>query len=97
MDDDFVLSNENFTKIEMPNAKGFIPNIEGKDGVKNVKTFLSDGKNIGAIGSRCMKIVKMMGQSLCVEDPRTEIDPPLVKLETFQRRKIQYSSRSRGL
>ncbi len=88
MDDDFVLSNENFTKIKMPNEKGFIPNIDGKDGVKNVKAFLSDGKNIGAIGTRCMKDCKDDGAKLVVvTNPRTEIDPPLSQVRDLPKKK----------
>jgi cytochrome c len=88
MDDDFVLSNENFTKIKMPNEKGFIPNIDGPDGVKNVKAFLSDGKNIGAIGKRCMKDCEDDGAKLVVvKDPRTDVNPPFSEVRDLPKKK----------
>jgi cytochrome c len=58
MGDDFVLSKENFSKIEMPNKDGFYPNINGADGVENMRKFFKDGKNYGAVGKRCMKDCK---------------------------------------
>lgn len=58
MGDDFVLSKENFSKIEMPNKDGFYPNINGADGVENMRKFFKDGKNYGAVGKRCMKNCK---------------------------------------
>ena len=58
MGDDFVLSKENFTKIKMPNRDGFYPDINGKDGVENVRKFFQDPKNFGAVGKRCMKDCK---------------------------------------
>jgi len=88
MDDDFVLSNENFTKIKMPNEKGFIPNIDGPDGVKNVKAFLSDGKNIGAVGKRCMKDCEDDGAKLVVvKDPRTDVSPPFGETRDLPKKK----------
>jgi cytochrome c len=45
----------------MPNENGFYPNIDGPNGVENVKKFFSDRpKNIGA-GKRCMKNCKDPG------------------------------------
>jgi len=61
IDDEFILSNKNFVKITMPNEKGFYPNIDGKDGIENVRKFFSERKkNIGA-GTRCMKNCKDPG------------------------------------
>lgn len=58
MEDEDVLSKENFLKIKMPNRDGFYPNIDGKDGVENVRKFFADKKNFGAVGVRCMKDCK---------------------------------------
>jgi len=55
LDDDFVLSKDNFLKIVMPNKDGFIPKVEGKDGLENVRKFYDDGKNFGGNKTRCMK------------------------------------------
>jgi len=61
MDDEFVLSKENFLKIDMPNKNGFYPNIDGKDGIENIRKFFADGKNYGAVGKRCMSNCKDPG------------------------------------
>ncbi len=54
VDDEFVLNQDNFMKIEMPNKDGFIPKIDGKDGLENVRKFYNDYSNYGN-GTRCMK------------------------------------------
>jgi len=88
MDEDFVLSNENFTKIKLPNEKGFIPNIDGPDGIKNVKAFLSDGKNTGAVGVRCMKDCKDdNAKAVVVNDPRTDVNPPFAQAKDLPPKK----------
>ncbi|ABB45333.1 Diheme cytochrome c SoxD [Sulfurimonas denitrificans DSM 1251] len=48
------LNQDNFKKIVMPNRDGFYPNIDGPNGVENVKAFYKDPKNFGAVGVRCM-------------------------------------------
>ncbi len=49
------LNQDNFKKIVMPNRKGFYPDIDGPNGVENVRKFYQNPKNFGAIGTRCMK------------------------------------------
>ena len=54
VDDEYVLNREKFMKIVMPNRNGFYPNIDGPNGVENVRAFFADrAKNIGA-GTKCM-------------------------------------------
>jgi cytochrome c len=48
------LNQDNFKKIVMPNRDGFYPNIDGPDGVENVRAFFAEPKNFGAVGTRCM-------------------------------------------
>jgi len=55
LDDDFVLSKKNFLKIIMPNKDGFVPKIDGKNGLDNVRKFYDNPKNFGANKTRCMK------------------------------------------
>lgn len=55
LDDDYVLDKEKLKKLVMPNVKGFYPEVNGKDGVANMKKFLSDPKNYGTPTKRCMK------------------------------------------
>jgi len=55
LDDEYVLNREKFLKIVMPNKDGFIPKIDGKNGLENVRKFYDDGKNFGGNKERCMK------------------------------------------
>ncbi len=55
LDDDYVLTKEKLMKLHMPNEKGFYPDVNGKDGVANMKKFLSNPKNYGTPTKRCMK------------------------------------------
>ena len=55
LDDDYVLNRENFLKIVMPNVDGFVPKINGKDGLENVRKFYNNPKNFGGNKTRCMK------------------------------------------
>jgi cytochrome c len=55
LDDEFVLGKDNFLKIVMPNKDGFVPKIEGKDGLENARKFYDNPKNFGGIKTRCMK------------------------------------------
>jgi cytochrome c len=56
--DDYVLNREKFLKIKMPNRDGFIPKIDGKDGLKNTRAFYTNPSNFGGIkinpSDRCM-------------------------------------------
>jgi cytochrome c len=82
MEDEFVLSKENFSKIEMPNKDGFYPNIDGKDGVENVRKFFANGKNYGAVGVRCMSDCKDPGMNgapakvMRIENELKDVQPP---------------------
>ncbi len=82
MDDEFVLSKENFLKIEMPNKDGFYPDIDGKDGIENVRKFFADGKNYGAVGKRCMSNCKDPGMEdveatvMGIDYELTDVKPP---------------------
>ena len=55
LEDDYVLNREKFLKIVMPNKDGFIPNIDGKDGLENARKFYDNPKNFGGNKERCMK------------------------------------------
>ena len=55
LDDEYVLNREKFLKIKMPNEDGFIPKIDGKNGLENVRKFYDVPKNFGANKKRCMK------------------------------------------
>jgi len=55
LDDEFALNQDNIKKVVMPNRNGFYPNIDGPDGIENVRKFFANPKNYGAVGTRCMK------------------------------------------
>jgi len=59
VDDDYVLDQEKFAKIVMPNVDGFEPEIRGKDGIENVRAYFQVPANFGGQkvkpADRCMK------------------------------------------
>ena len=44
----FKLDREKFLQIEMPNRNGFIPDIDGPNGIENVREFYANPENFGA-------------------------------------------------
>ena len=54
LDDDYELNREKFLKLVMPNKDGFVPKIDGPEGVENARKFFNDFKNYGN-GTRCME------------------------------------------
>ncbi len=57
IDDEFIMNQEKFKSIVMPNAKGFYPNVDTpknpQQGVDNITKYLSNPSKYGA-GKRCM-------------------------------------------
>ena len=55
--DDYELDQAKFMKIVMPNKDGFVPKIDGPQGLDNARAYFNEPKNIGAktVGERCMK------------------------------------------
>jgi cytochrome c len=77
MDEDFELNKENFLKIEMPNKDGFYPNVDGPDGVENMRKFFQDPKNFGAQTERCMKDCKDDGAKIMrIGIEMKDVQPP---------------------
>jgi cytochrome c len=76
MDDEYVLNREKLLKVVLPNANGFYPNIDGKNGIENVRAFFANrAKNIGS-GTRCMKNCKDPGM-----DGKTEASVMKIRFE----------------
>jgi len=77
LDDEYVLDRKKFLKIKMPNKDGFVPKIEGKNGLENVRKFYDDPKNFGGNKKRCMKdcfegkpkVARIQGAGISVFDP----------------------------
>jgi cytochrome c len=79
LDDEYVLNREKFLKIKMPNEDGFIPKIDGKNGLDNIRKFYDNPKNFGANKTRCMsncfkgepKVARIIGVGI------SDYTPPL--------------------
>jgi len=59
VDEDFVLNQETFSKIVMPNKDGFEPNIKGPNALDDVRAYYANPANFGAqkiasADARCM-------------------------------------------
>jgi cytochrome c len=79
LDDEYDLDKAKFLKIVMPNKDGFVPNIDGKNGVEDVRAFYHNTANYGN-GTRCMKDCfegKPKVQDILI--PMTDFHPPLSK------------------
>ncbi len=80
LDDEYVLDREKFLKIKMPNEDGFYPKVDTpenpKQGVANMKAFLSDPKNYGT-GTRCMNdCIKGEVPVLAIKHELNDFNPP---------------------
>jgi len=82
LDDESVLNREILMTVKMPNEGGFYPNIDGPNGVENMRAFFKDrAKNIGS-GTRCMTDCKDPGMKdapaavLRIGNEITNVEPP---------------------
>jgi len=78
----FKLDREKFMKIEMPNRNGFVPDIDGKNGLENVRKFYEQPQNYGAIrlakGQQpCMKDCQQTKNVVKVDGGITDFNPPI--------------------
>ena len=89
LDDDYILDRTKFLKIKMPNKDGFIPKIDGKYGLENVRKFYNNPKNFGGNKKRCMKncfkgeikVARIVGNGI------NDFSPPLSSKKEKQKRK----------
>lgn len=82
MDPEFVMNQEQFLKIKLPNENGFYPEVDTKDphqGPKNMKKLLSDPTIYGK-GTKCMEncFEKEFGKGVTADDLMMRIKIPLV-------------------
>jgi len=80
LDEEYVLNKENFLKIKMPNENGFYPQVDTpedpKQGVRNMKAYLSNPKNYGT-GERCMTdCIKGDVPVLKIKNELNDFNPP---------------------
>ena len=78
----FKLDREKFLKIQMPNRNGFIPDIDGPDGLENVREFYKNPDNYGAIrlanGEKpCMKNCQNTDNVVRLDGGITDFHPPM--------------------
>jgi cytochrome c len=76
LDDEYELDREKFMKIVMPNKDGFVPKIDGPDGVENVRKFLNDPNNLG-VGKRCMKGCEPGKKLVRIQTEINDFIPPM--------------------
>jgi cytochrome c len=80
--EDFRLDKEKFMKIEMPNRNGFVPDIDGPNGLENVREYYANPENFGAIRlakgeEPCMKNCQETDNILRVDGGITDFNPPM--------------------
>jgi len=75
MDDEFVLNKENIMKVQLPNRDGFYPDIDGPNGIENVRKFFQVRENYGAVGTRCMTNCKKE-PVMRIKNEITAVEPP---------------------
>ncbi|MEA1892327.1 MAG: c-type cytochrome [Campylobacterota bacterium] len=78
----FKLDKAKFLKIEMPNRNGFVPDIDGVDGIENVREFYKNPDNYGAIrlkdeSDRCMSNCQQTDRIARVDGGITDFNPPM--------------------
>ncbi len=78
----FKLNREKFMKIQMPNRNGFVPDIDGADGIENVREFFSHPQNFAGIRlaqgeEPCMKNCQQTDNVVRVDGGITDFEPPM--------------------
>ncbi len=78
----FKLNKDKFLKIEMPNRNGFIPDIDGPNGIENIREFFSNPQNFGGIRlvkgeEPCMKNCQQTDNIARVDGGITDFEPPM--------------------
>lgn len=78
----FKLNREKFLKIYMPNRNGFIPDIDGPNGIENVRQFYAKPENYGGIRLKkdekpCMKNCQQTNNIARLDGGITDFEPPM--------------------
>jgi len=87
VDEEFVLSRDNFNKIHLPNEDGFEPKIDGPKGQENARAYFNDVSNYGN-GSKCMKNC-IDGEPIIQEiaTPLEDFNPPISEVRDLPAKK----------
>ncbi len=78
----FKLNKEKFLQIQMPNRNGFVPDIDGVNGLENVRKFYTNPDNYGAIRLKkgeepCMSNCQQTDNIVRVDGGITDFNPPI--------------------
>ncbi len=78
----FKLDRDKFLKINMPNRNGFVPDIDGPDGIENVREFFAYPQNFAGIRltkeeEPCMKNCQQTDNVARVDGGITDFEPPM--------------------
>jgi len=78
----FKLDRDKFLKISMPNRNGFIPDIDGPNGIENVREFFAKPQNFGGIRltngeEPCMKDCQQTDNVVRLDGGITDFEPPM--------------------
>ena len=78
----FKLDRDKFLKINMPNRNGFIPDIDGLNGIENVREFFAIPQNFGGIrlaeGEKpCMINCQQTDNIARLDGGITDFEPPM--------------------
>lgn len=78
----FKLNKEKFEKIYMPNRYGFVPDIDGKNGIENVREFYANASNYGGVrlekGEKpCMNNCQTTSNIVRLDGGITDFEPPM--------------------
>jgi cytochrome c len=78
----FKLDREKFLKIEMPNRNGFIPDIDGPNGLENVRAFFANPENFAGIKlakgeEPCMSNCQQTNNIARIDGGITDFEPPI--------------------
>ena len=92
VNEDFRLDKEKFMKIEMPNRNGFVPDIDGPNGLENVREFYENADNYSAVridnpNERCMSNCQETDNILRVDGGITDFNPPMSVLRDLPPKK----------
>ncbi len=105
VDDEYVLNREKFLKIKMPNRDGFIPNIDGPNGLENVRKFYANPANFGATkveeSKRCMKdcqsktakVTRIQGAGISDFEPPMSVKRDLPAQEVDDAHKVSFDAK----
>ena len=78
----FKLDRDKFLKIYMPNRNGFVPDIDGTEGIENVRKFFANPQNFGGIRLvkgeiPCMENCQQTDNIARVDGGITDFEPPM--------------------